>query len=102
MGPIQTIFVYFRPFLNIMTKIVQNLNINENSFDDLVGIQTRGCRMVVTEESAELWMVWKGALEWNYNMCAVCGQSYKASMIVIYDSRVVPDLKIPNITTQES
>ena len=27
------------------------------------------------------------------------GQSYKASTIVIYDSRVVPDLKIPHITT---
>ena len=31
-----------------------------------------------------------------------CGQSYKASTIVIYDSRVVPDLKIPHITTLES
>ena len=30
------------------------------------------------------------------------GQSYKASTIVIYDSRVVPDLKIPHITTPES
>ena len=30
------------------------------------------------------------------------GQSYKASTIVIYDSRVVPDLKIPHITTLES
>ena len=30
------------------------------------------------------------------------GQSYKASMIVIYDSRVIPDLKIPHITTLES
>ena len=30
------------------------------------------------------------------------GQSYKASMIVIYDSRVVPDWKIPHITTLES
>ena len=29
------------------------------------------------------------------------GQSYKASTIVIYDSRVVPDLKIPHITTLE-
>ena len=27
------------------------------------------------------------------------GQSYKASTIVIYDSRVVPELKIPHITT---
>ena len=30
-----------------------------------------------------------------------CGQSYKASTIVIDDSRVVPDLKIPQITTLE-
>ena len=30
------------------------------------------------------------------------GQSYKASTIVIYNSRVVPDLKIPHITTLES
>ena len=30
------------------------------------------------------------------------GQSYKASTIVIYDSRVVPDLKIPHITTLDS
>ena len=27
------------------------------------------------------------------------GQSYKSSTIVIYDSRVVPDLKIPHIMT---
>ena len=32
----------------------------------------------------------------------ICGQSYKASMIVIYASRVVPDLKIPHITMLES
>ena len=31
-----------------------------------------------------------------------CGQSYKAPMIINYDSRVVPDLKIPHITTLES
>ena len=30
------------------------------------------------------------------------GQSYKDSTIVNYDSRVVPDLKIPHITTLES
>ena len=34
--------------------------------------------------------------------CQTCGQSYKASTIVIYDSRVVPDLKISHITTLES
>ena len=32
----------------------------------------------------------------------ISGQSYKVSKIVIYDSRVVPDLKIPHITTVES
>ena len=32
----------------------------------------------------------------------ISGQSYKASMIVIYDSRVVPDWKIPHIKTLES
>ena len=31
-----------------------------------------------------------------------CGQSYKASTIVNYDSRVVPDWKIPHITILES
>ena len=31
-----------------------------------------------------------------------CGQSYKAPTIVIYDSRVVPDWKIPHITTLEA
>ena len=30
------------------------------------------------------------------------GQSYKASTIIIYASRVVPDLKLPHITTLES
>ena len=32
---------------------------------------------------------------------APCGQSYKSFMIVNYNSRVVPDLKIPHITTLE-
>ena len=31
-----------------------------------------------------------------------CGQSYKASAIIIYDTKVVPDLKIPYITTLDS
>ena len=30
------------------------------------------------------------------------GQSYKAPTIVIYDSRVIPDLKLPHIMTLES
>ena len=32
----------------------------------------------------------------------ICGQSYKAPTIVIYDSRVIPDLKLPHIMTIES
>ena len=31
-----------------------------------------------------------------------CGQSYKASTIIIYNARVVPDLKIPHIMTLDS
>ena len=31
-----------------------------------------------------------------------CGQSYKHFTIVIYESRVVPDLKVPHITTLDS
>ena len=30
---------------------------------------------------------------------SICGQSYKQFMLVNYDSRVVPDLKTPHITT---
>ena len=35
-------------------------------------------------------------------MADLSGQYYKTSTIVIYDSRVVPDLKLPHITTLES
>ena len=43
----------------------------------------------------------------NYNKKIVfeiryCGQSYKHFMLINYDSRVVPDWKIPHITTLES
>ena len=38
----------------------------------------------------------------NIGIYTTCGQSYKAPTIVIYDSRVVPDLKLPHITTLES
>ena len=31
-----------------------------------------------------------------------CGQSYKATMIVNYDPRVIPDWKIPHIMTLDS
>ena len=43
----------------------------------------------------------KCSMIWNLGQ-KPCGQSYKAPMIVIYDSRVVPDLKLPHITTLES
>ena len=36
------------------------------------------------------------------NYLRISGQFYKASMIVMYDSRVIPDLKIPHIMTLES
>ena len=42
-----------------------------------------------------------GSLVSSYNHLT-SGQSYKASTIVNYDSRVVPDWKIPHITTLES
>ena len=35
-------------------------------------------------------------------LCQSCGQSYKQFTLVIYNSRVVPDLKIPHITTLDS
>ena len=44
--------------------------------------------------------LWWWCLGGEFN--AICGQSYKAFTIVIYDSRVVPDLKILHITTLES
>ena len=47
-----TLFVYFRPFLNTMTNIVQDLSIK--SVDGVLGIQTRGCRMVGGDEFSEL------------------------------------------------
>ena len=37
-----------------------------------------------------------------YNINYYSGQSYKAHTIVINDSRVAPDLKLPHITTLES
>ena len=40
MGQDQPLFVYFRPFLNTRTNIVQNLTINGKSIDGVLGIQT--------------------------------------------------------------
>ena len=37
-----------------------------------------------------------------FEITKTSGQSYKASTIVNYDSRVVPDLKIAHITTLQS
>ena len=36
------------------------------------------------------------------SLLSTCGQSYKSSTIVFYDSRVVPDLNIPHIMTLDS
>ena len=52
-----------------------------------------------------IWFCWSSAIfidsplgeGWLHS----CDQSYKDSMIVIYHSRVIPDLKIPHITTLE-
>ena len=46
-GPL---FVYFRPFLiKILTIQI------EKSVDDVLGIRTGGCRLVVADETTELW-----------------------------------------------
>ena len=42
--------VYFRPFL-ITTSTIQI----ENSLDGVIGIRTRGCRMVGANDTMELW-----------------------------------------------
>ena len=34
-------FVYFRPFLNTMTNIVQNLTVNGRCIDGVLGFRTR-------------------------------------------------------------
>ena len=38
----------------------------------------------------------------SFSTSDICGQSYKHFMLVNYDSSVVPDWKIPHITTLES
>ena len=47
-------FVYFRPFLNAMTDMLQNMTINGKSIDGVLGIQTWDCRMVCACKSTEL------------------------------------------------
>ena len=48
------LFVYFCPFLNTMTNIVQKLTINGKSIDGELGIRTWDCIMVGEDESTEL------------------------------------------------
>ena len=50
------------------------------------------------------WQIWSPLLRIveRQDPRHTCGQCYKASTIVIYDPRVIPDLKILPITTLES
>ena len=50
MGQSRPLYVYFRHFL-ITISIIQI----EKSVDGVLGIQTRGCRMLGTDETTELW-----------------------------------------------
>ena len=52
MGQIRPLFVYFRSFHN--ANIAQ-IDCNDKSVDGVLGTQTRGGRMVGTDESTELW-----------------------------------------------
>ena len=48
MGQSRPLFVYFRSFITISIQI-------EKSIDGVLGIQTRGRRMVGADETTELW-----------------------------------------------
>ena len=50
MGQSRPLFVYFRRFL-ITISIIKI----EKSLDGVLGIQTRGCRMVGADKTMELW-----------------------------------------------
>ena len=50
MGQSRPLFVYFRDFLNTIS-IIQI----EKSVDGVLGIRTRGCRMVGADQTTELW-----------------------------------------------
>ena len=52
MGQTRPLFIYFRPFLNTMTNVVQNLTIK--SVDGVLGILTRDCTVVGSDKSTEL------------------------------------------------
>ena len=49
MGQSRPLFVYFRSFLIIISIQI------EKSIDDVLGIQTRGRRMVGVDKTTELW-----------------------------------------------
>ena len=53
MGQIRPLFVYFRPFLTVI-PITIAIQI-EKSEDSVIGIRTRGLRMVGADETTELW-----------------------------------------------
>ena len=46
-------FVYFRPFLDILTLMIQNLTINGKIIDGVLGSQTWDCRMVGVDRCTE-------------------------------------------------
>lgn len=48
-------FVYFFPFLNTLTNIVQNLTLYGRTIDGVLGMQTWDSRMVCKYESIEQW-----------------------------------------------
>ena len=49
MGQYRPLFVYFRSFLSIISIQI------EKSIDDVLGIRTRGRRVVGIDETTELW-----------------------------------------------
>ena len=55
MGKTRPLYEFFRPSINIMKNIVQNLTINGRGIDGVQGIRTRDRRMVGADESTELW-----------------------------------------------
>ena len=64
---------YFRPFLNTMKYIAQNLTINGKSVDGVHGIQTRDCRIEGIDKSTELVYVTACSLY----VTAISGNLYK-------------------------
>ena len=70
------------------------INNIENRGENQIKDAANGWIKIATHTS----LLW--AKSWTRNTSS--GQSYKASMIINYDSGVVPDLKIPHFTTLES